>query len=226
MAIGVETDGVRPSRVRILDAVARRRRISSTSRSPCRRRMRRRSPRLAAADRLALVGVPPAISGVPQRTQWERHPRDRRRDRRSRLLARHAARPRSRRSSPRPGLARGQRAVADRGRPRRRRPRRPPRLGTDRTPARPRARSPSPRSAEVPRPPIERFAAASATFAGMRVVTAPGDPFRAWACHLPRLAVGATAARPRRARRRRPRSGPWRRAERRHSSPSSTSCCS
>ncbi|CAB4585358.1 MAG: hypothetical protein F2534_17340 [Actinobacteria bacterium] len=32
----------------------------------------------------------------------------------------------------------------------------------------------------------ERFVAAATDVAGMRVVTAAGDPFRAWACHSPR----------------------------------------
>jgi hypothetical protein len=34
----------------------------------------------------------------------------------------------------------------------------------------------------------ERFDAAFDEIYGVRVVTAPGDPFRAWACHTPRLA--------------------------------------
>ncbi len=33
----------------------------------------------------------------------------------------------------------------------------------------------------------ERFARAAAEVAGIRIVTAAGDPFRAWACHAPRL---------------------------------------
>lgn len=43
---------------------------------------------------------------------------------------------------------------------------------------------PESRSANTP---FDRFAAAASEWAGVRVVTAPGDPFRAWACHLPRL---------------------------------------
>jgi hypothetical protein len=35
---------------------------------------------------------------------------------------------------------------------------------------------------------IDRFEHAAVQVAGMRVVTAPGDPFRAWGCHVPRLA--------------------------------------
>jgi hypothetical protein len=35
---------------------------------------------------------------------------------------------------------------------------------------------------------VERFAEAAARLGGLRVVTAPGEPFRAWACHTPRLA--------------------------------------
>jgi hypothetical protein len=34
---------------------------------------------------------------------------------------------------------------------------------------------------------IDRFEAAAAHMNGMRVITAPGDPFRAWGCHVPRL---------------------------------------
>lgn len=34
---------------------------------------------------------------------------------------------------------------------------------------------------------FERFSDAAAEWSGVRVVTAPGDPFRAWACHLPRI---------------------------------------
>jgi hypothetical protein len=35
---------------------------------------------------------------------------------------------------------------------------------------------------------IDRFEDAATHLAGMRIVTAPGDPFRAWGCHVPRLA--------------------------------------
>ena len=35
---------------------------------------------------------------------------------------------------------------------------------------------------------IDRFEQAAAHVAGIRVITAPGDGFRAWGCHLPRLA--------------------------------------
>jgi MinD-like ATPase involved in chromosome partitioning or flagellar assembly len=35
---------------------------------------------------------------------------------------------------------------------------------------------------------IDRFEHAAAHLAGVRVITAPGDPFRAWSCHVPRLA--------------------------------------
>jgi hypothetical protein len=38
---------------------------------------------------------------------------------------------------------------------------------------------------------IDRFARAAVSLAGMQVITAPGDPFRAWACHVPRLAWAA-----------------------------------
>ncbi len=34
--------------------------------------------------------------------------------------------------------------------------------------------------------PADRLRAAATEVAGMRIVTAPGDPFRAWACHTPR----------------------------------------
>ena len=34
---------------------------------------------------------------------------------------------------------------------------------------------------------VERFEQAATDHAGMRIVTAPGDPFRAWACHTPRV---------------------------------------
>jgi hypothetical protein len=34
---------------------------------------------------------------------------------------------------------------------------------------------------------VERLADAATVVNGTRVVTSPGDPFRAWACHLPRL---------------------------------------
>ena len=34
--------------------------------------------------------------------------------------------------------------------------------------------------------PAERLRAVATEVAGMRIVTAPGDPFRAWACHTPR----------------------------------------
>lgn len=34
---------------------------------------------------------------------------------------------------------------------------------------------------------LERFHEASVDAAGVRLVTAPGDPFRAWACHSPRM---------------------------------------
>jgi hypothetical protein len=34
---------------------------------------------------------------------------------------------------------------------------------------------------------VERFDHAAIHHAGMRIVTAPGDPFRAWACHGPRV---------------------------------------
>jgi hypothetical protein len=36
--------------------------------------------------------------------------------------------------------------------------------------------------------PIERFGDAASALGDVRVVTAPGDPFRAWTCHTPRLA--------------------------------------
>jgi MinD-like ATPase involved in chromosome partitioning or flagellar assembly len=36
----------------------------------------------------------------------------------------------------------------------------------------------------------ERFAAAAVDFAGARLVLAPGDPFRAWSCHVPRRPWG------------------------------------
>ncbi|MGE0141495.1 MAG: hypothetical protein AB7R77_27165 [Ilumatobacteraceae bacterium] len=35
---------------------------------------------------------------------------------------------------------------------------------------------------------VDRFADAAVDVTGMRVITAPGDPFRAWGCHTPRLA--------------------------------------
>ena len=38
---------------------------------------------------------------------------------------------------------------------------------------------------------IDRFEHAAVAHAGMQVITAPGDPFRAWACHVPRLAWAA-----------------------------------
>lgn len=38
---------------------------------------------------------------------------------------------------------------------------------------------------------IDRFEHAAVHVAGMRVIAAPGDPFRAWACHVPRLAWAA-----------------------------------
>jgi len=34
---------------------------------------------------------------------------------------------------------------------------------------------------------LERFHDAAVDVAGIRIVTAPGDPFRAWACHAPRM---------------------------------------
>lgn len=34
----------------------------------------------------------------------------------------------------------------------------------------------------------DRFADAAGRLGGVRVITAPGDPFRAWACHTPRIA--------------------------------------
>ena len=34
---------------------------------------------------------------------------------------------------------------------------------------------------------VERFEAAAIELAGVRIVTAAGDPFRAWACHAPRV---------------------------------------
>jgi hypothetical protein len=35
---------------------------------------------------------------------------------------------------------------------------------------------------------LDRFEQAAVSIAGIRVITAPGDPFRAWGCHVPRLA--------------------------------------
>lgn len=35
---------------------------------------------------------------------------------------------------------------------------------------------------------MDRFEQAAVPVAGMRVITSPGDPFRSWGCHLPRLA--------------------------------------
>lgn len=37
----------------------------------------------------------------------------------------------------------------------------------------------------------ERFVDVAAHFGDLRIITAPGDPFRAWACHTPRLAWAA-----------------------------------
>jgi hypothetical protein len=37
-------------------------------------------------------------------------------------------------------------------------------------------------------PGVERFGRAAADVAGVRVVTGPGDPYRAWSCHTPRFA--------------------------------------
>ncbi len=39
---------------------------------------------------------------------------------------------------------------------------------------------------------LDRFHQAAAHVAGMRVITAPGDPFRAWTCHAPRLPWAGT----------------------------------
>jgi hypothetical protein len=41
-------------------------------------------------------------------------------------------------------------------------------------------------------PSVDRFAQAATTWCGIRVVGAPGDPFRAWTCHQPRLAWAPT----------------------------------
>ena len=38
---------------------------------------------------------------------------------------------------------------------------------------------------------IERFEQAATEVAGTRIITAPGDSFRAWACHTPRIAWAA-----------------------------------
>jgi len=39
---------------------------------------------------------------------------------------------------------------------------------------------------------VERFDSAAVEVAGMRVVTAAGDPFRAWSCHAPRVPWAAS----------------------------------